>query len=175
MKKTLLSICAALMAFFIAGCDDLPTPDRMKTISTVVGRTAGYACELSKTKTSVKAAIMVVLDTASVVVPEQGKTFTEAWAPLIEKELQKRVESGDLDPAEVPMARLALTAVTEGIDYIFVKHPKAKEVEGLVVIAVENFIAGYKSVVTLTSDTNMIIDEDAYMYITNKLNAVKMQ
>jgi len=173
MKKTILGVCAALMAFFMIGCDDLPTVERMKTISTVVGQTAGYACELSKTKTSVKAAIMVVLDKVSVVVPEEGKTFTEAWALLIEEELQKRVESGDLDPAEVPMARLALLAATEGIDYIFVKHPHARDVKDLVVVAVENFIAGYKSVVTLAADSNMAIDEDAYRYITSKMNSVK--
>lgn len=172
MKKTILGLCAMLMAFFMLGCDKLPTIERMKTISYVVGRTAGYACELSKTKTEVKATIMVVLDKISLVTPESGQTFTEAWTPLIEEELKKRVESGDIDPDEVPMARLALLAATEGLDYIFVKHPQAKEVKELVVVATTSFIEGYKSVVTLTSVADAVeIDPDAYEYIKTRIEA----
>ena len=169
MKTLLMSIAAVGSAVFIAGCDDLPTPERMKTISIVVGKTAGYACELSKTKASVKDAIMQVLDIAVTVVPESGQTFTEAWSPIIDAELAKLVVEGKLDEAEVPMTKFALKAATEGLDYIFVKHPKAKNVKDLVAVAVDGFVAGYKSVVTLSGTDAVVVDEEAYKYITEKL------
>ena len=99
MKKIITSIIAAVMAVFITGCDKNLTPERMTTISTVIGRTAGYACELSKTKTEVKETIMKVLDIASIVVPTNGQTYAEAWSPVIDKELAKLVEAGKIDAA----------------------------------------------------------------------------
>ena len=81
MKKTIVGIAAfATTAMFIVGCDNLPTPEKMTTVSTIVGRTAGYACELAKAKPEVKTAILQVLDVTSKVVPAEGQTFTEAWA-----------------------------------------------------------------------------------------------
>lgn len=173
MKKTLTSIVAAAMALFMAGCDKDITPERINTISTVIGRTAGYACELSKTKTEVKEAIAKVLDIASVVVPTNGQTFVEAWTPMIDTELKKLVDTGKLNQADAKLAKAALGIACEGVDYIFMKYPKAKEGKDLVSAAVTGFVDGYKSVVksSLSSNEKFEIDEDAMKYFKSKLAA----
>ena len=174
MKTTVKMIVgAALVAAtaLFSGCDKLPTVERMTTISTVIGKTAGYACELSKTKTEVKEAIANVLDIVSKVVPGEGQTFTEAWSPLIDEELKKLVEAGKLDEAGAQVAKLALTVACDGIDYVFVKYPKAKEVKELVSAAVVGFVDGYKSVVkmNLAASEKPEIDEDAYKYLKARM------
>lgn len=170
MKKILMSIAAAAMAMFIAGCDKNITPAKINTIAAVIGRTAGYACELSKTKTEVKEGIAKVLDVVSEVVPTNGQTFAEAWTPVIEKELKKLVDAGKVDAAGAQVAKLALNVACDGIDYVFMKYPKAKETKELVSAAVTSFVSGYKSVVTATLSANdkIEIDEDALKYLKSR-------
>ena len=175
MKKIIMSVVAAAMAFFIAGCDkgkDI-TPEKITTISTVIGRTAGYACELSKTKTEVKEVITKVLDIASTAVPTNGQTFVEAWTPVIDAELNKLVEAGKIDAAGAQVAKIALGVACEGIDYVFIKYPKAKEGKELVSAAVTGFVSGYKSVVTdaLKAGEKPEIDEEALKYLKSKIAA----
>ena len=174
MKNILMLGAAVVTAVAVlTGCDKLPTPEKMTTISTAIGKTAGYACELSKTKTEVKEAIANVLDIVSKVVPGEGQTFAEAWTPVIAEELQKLVDAGKLDEAGAKVAKLALSVACDGIDYVFVKYPKAKEVKELVSAAVVGFVNGYKSVVKtdLAVGEKPEIDEEAYTYL--KLRAVE--
>lgn len=175
IKKMMTGAMAVVMMaamLFISGCDDTPSPERMNAIATAVGRTAGYACELSKTKTAVKESIALVLDVASKVVPTTDKTFAEAWTPVIAEELQKLIAAGKLDENGANFAKLALTTACDGIDYIFIKHPKAKEVQELVSVATAGFITGYKSVVSLAAGVEKPeIDEDAYKYLKSRMMA----
>lgn len=175
MKNVIMACATIAMLFGVVGCDKLPTPERMSTIATVVGKTAGYACELSKTKTEVKEAIANVLDIASKAVPDEGQTFADAWTPIINEEVQKLVDAGKLDDAGAQVAKLALGVACDGIDYVFIKYPKAKEVKELVSVAVSGFVDGYKSVVkmTLSADEKPEIDEDAYKYLKSKMAARK--
>lgn len=173
MKKIICSIAAVAMAFFMAGCDkgkDI-TPEKMTDIATVIGRTAGYACELSKTKTEVKETIIKVLDIASVAVPTNGQTFVEAWTPIIDAELTKVVAEGKINADEAKIAKVALNVACEGIDYVFVKYPKAKEGKDLVGAAVKGFVTGFKSVVsnTLKVSEKPEIDEEALKYLKEKM------
>ena len=174
MKTTVKMIVgAALVAAtaLFSGCDKLPTVEKMTTISTVIGKTAGYACELSKTKTEVKEAIANVLDIVSKVVPGEGQTFVDAWTPVINEEIQKLVDAGKLDESGAQVAKLALTVACDGIDYVFVKYPKAKEAKELVSAAVAGFVDGYKSVVTagMKAAEKPEIDEDAYIYLKARM------
>ena len=171
--KTIMALVAIASTMFITGCDDLPTPEKMKSISTVIGKTAGYACELAKTKEEVKNGILVVLDVSARVVPEEGQTFTEAWTSVIDEELKKLVEKGNIAEGEVAIAKLALSAATEGIDYVFIKYPKAKDVKELVSVATEGFVNGFKSVVALACDAKLDIDEEAYKHIKARMATSK--
>ena len=171
--KIIMALVAIASTMFITGCDDLPTPEKMKNISTVIGKTAGYACELAKTKEEVKNGILTVLDVASTVVPAEGHTFTEEWTPVIDEELKKLVEKGKIAEGEVVIAKLALSAATEGIDYVFVKYPKARDVKELVSASTEGFVNGFKSVVALARDAKLDIDEEAYKYIKARMSSSK--
>lgn len=167
MKKIIMCLSAFLAFCAIIGCDpELPTIERMNTISTAIGKTAGYACELSKTKATVKTAILNVIDVASNAIPDVDQTFTDAWTPIITAELAKTsLKDGDL-----AIATIALKAVTAGIDYIFVKYPQAKTVKELVSVSVIGFVDGYKSVMTLAAgNTTDQIDEDALKFIKARL------
>jgi hypothetical protein len=171
MKKTLTSIVAAAMALFMAGCNKDITSERIHTISTVIGRTAGYACELSKTKTEVKEAVVKVLDIVSTVVPTNGQTFVEAWTPMIDAEIKKLIDARKLNELSAKAVKTALTIACEGIDYVFAKYPKAREGKDLVRAAVDGFVAGFKSVVTakLSANEKPEIDEDAMKYFKSKI------
>ena len=160
-----LAICASVFV----GCDKLPTVEKMKEISTVVGKTAGYVCELSKTKTEVKEVIFKVLDVVSTAVPTNGQTFVEAWTPLINEEVKKLVDAGTIDKKYETVITTSLYVACNGIDYVFVKYPKAKDVEELVAVATTGFIDGYKSVVTLAANAEPVIDEDAYKYLKSQI------
>lgn len=171
MNKTIMLAAAAMSVACIVGCDkELPTPETIKAFSTVIGKTAGYACELSKTKTEVKEGIATVLDVVSKVVPNTNETFAVAWTPVISEELQKLVAAGKLDENGATAATLALNVACDGIDYVFMKYPKAKDVQELVSAATTGFIDGYKSVVSLAAGAEKpVIDEDAYNYLKSKM------
>ena len=171
MKKILYAVLASMLAF--TGCDKTPTVEKITAVSTAIGKTAGLACELSKTKTEVKEAIVVVLTAVQAVVPAQGQTFVEAWSPLIEIEVNKLVEAKKIDAASATIVKAALTVACEGLDYVFVRYPKAKDVKELVSAAVTGFVSGYKSVVTPTAKAapgeKTEIDEEAMKYLKDKI------
>ena len=171
MKKILYAVLASMLAF--TGCDKTPTVEKITAVSTAIGKTAGLACELSKTKTEVKEAIAVVLTAVQAVVPAQGQTFVEAWTPLIEIEVNKLVEAKKIDAASATIVKAALTVACEGLDYVFVRYPKAKDVKELVSAAVTGFVYGYKSVVTPTAKAapgeKIEIDEEAMKYLKDKI------
>lgn len=172
MKMMVLGAAALAMTQFMTGCDKTPSVEKITAVSTAIGTTAGYACELSKTKTAVKESIIAVLDVASAVVPGEGKTFVEVWTPVIEAELQKLVEAGKIDAAGAAVAKMALGVACEGIDYVFIRYPKARETKELVSAATTGFVTGFKSVVTLTAKAEKpAIDEEAYKYLKGKLEA----
>ena len=175
IKKMMIGTMTVVMMaamLLISGCDDAPSPERMNAIATAVGRTAGYACELSKTKTAVKESIALVLDVAAKAIPATDKTFAEVWTPVIAEELQKLIVAGKLDETGANFAKLALTTACDGIDYVFIKYPKAKEVQELVSVATTGFVTGYKSVVSLAAGAEKPeIDEDAYKYLKSRMLA----
>lgn len=174
MKTAAAAVMAAMMVL-MTGCEkELPTPEKMEAIATVIGKTAGYVCEIAKTKTEVKEGIDKVLDVVGKVVPAEGQTFVEAWTPVIDEELKKLVDAGKLDANGAAVAKIALGVACEGIDYVFVRYPKAKDVQELVSAATTGFINGYKSVVKLSANAaKPEIDEEAYKYLKAKFEASK--
>lgn len=172
MKNIVVAAVAAL-ALFGAGCKNkLPSVERMTTISTPIGKTAGVAVELSKTKQSVKDAITNVLGVASRVTPAVGETFCEKWTPIIDAETQKLVEAGKLDPASAALVKGALYVACDGIDLVFVRYPKAKECQELVSAAVNGFCAGFNSVMAPTFAAGRVdVDEEAIAHLKARIKA----
>lgn len=175
MKKfSYFAVALAACAALFMGCEPkVPTVERMTAISTAVGKAAGMAVELSKTKTEVKEAILQVLDVASAVVPGEGETFADAWRPIIDEEVGKLVEKGKISAAEGAIAKQVMYVASEGVDYIFKKYPKAKEYKELVSAAVAGFAAGFKSVVVV--DEARDFDAEAYEYLNAKAREAKIK
>ena len=171
ITKTLIAASAVIASLFISGCDkDLPTPEKINSVAIVVGRTAGYACDLAKMDKTVKENVVAVLDVVSSVVPTNGQTFVEVWVPMADNEIKKLIDAGKLNDAGALATTVAIRVASEGIDYVFVKYPKAKDVEELVAAAVDGFVKGFKRTTSFAADAkNIDIDNDAYNYLKAKM------
>lgn len=157
-------VCAA----FVAGCKSLPSETTINGVGESIGRAAGYAVELSKTKTEVKDAIIKILDVAAKVVPEPDQTFVATWKPLIDEEVTRLVAAGKLKEMDAALVKNALYVACEGVDLVFKRYPKAREYKNLVSAATGGFVAGFKSIVNFTAGERAIYDEEAYKTLRAK-------
>ena len=170
--KNIVIAAAGALALLVAGCNKIPTVERMTTISKAVGKTAAVAVELSKTKQAVKDGITQVLNVVSNTVPGVNETFVAKWTPLIDAETQKLVDAGKLDAASATLVKGALYVACDGIDLIFVRYPKAKEYQELVSAAVTGFCDGFNSVMTPTFSAKPgELDTEALEYLKGKIKA----
>lgn len=167
MFSVFAAIAVACMTF-MTGCKSLPTEDTIRGTAESIGRAAGYAVELSKTKTEVKETIIKVLDAATKVVPETNQTFIVAWKPLIDDEVAKLVDDGKLKEDDAVLVKSALYVACDGIDLVFTRYPKAREYKNLVSAATGGFVIGFKSVVNFTGGERAGYDKDAYEILRKK-------
>ena len=172
--KIVAASAAVAASVLLSGCErDLPSPEKINTVAVVVGRTAGYACDLAKMDKAVKESVAAVLDVVSNAIPTNGQTFAEAWMPIAEAEIKKLVDAGKLNEVGATAAKIAVNAAADGIDYVFIKYPKAKDVKDLVASAVEGFVKGFKGTLAFNASDVVEIDEDAYNYIRIRLEAAE--
>lgn len=166
--KMFFAIMAVTCAVLITGCKSLPSEEVIRGTAASIGRAAGYAVELGKTKAEVKEAIIKVLDTAAKVVPETDQTFIAAWRPLIDDEVAKLVADGKLKDDEAALVKSALYVACDGIDLVFTRYPKARDYKNLVSAATGGFVTGFKSVVSFTGGVRADYDKDAYEILRKK-------
>lgn len=152
----------------LTGCKNIPSEDTIRATSESIGRAAGYAVEIGKTKTEVKDAIVKVLDIASKVTPATNQTFISAWKPLIDEEVGKIVAGGKLKEEDAALVKNVLYVACDGVDLIFVKYPKAREYQNLVSAAVGGFVNGFKSVVASGDGSRAEYDKEAYETLRKK-------
>lgn len=171
MKKNIVMSFIAAVAVLVAGCKHTPSEDTIRATAESVGRAAGFAVELSRTKTEVKDAILAVLDEAVKVAPKPGQSFAEAWRPIVDEEIGKLVAAGKLKEEDAALVKKILYVACDGVDLVFVKYPKAKEYANLVSAAVNGFAKGFKSVVSLAASPKAAYDEDAYKVLKAKFEA----
>ena len=155
----------------VTGCKSLPSETVIRGTAESIGKAAGYAVELGKTKTEVKEAIVTVLDIAAKVVPETNQTFVAAWKPLIDEEVGKLVADGKLKETDALLVKSALYVACEGVDLVFTKYPKAREYKNLVSAATGGFVTGFKSVVNSADGTRDSYDVDAYKILRAKFES----
>ena len=167
MFSVFTAIAVMCMAF-VMGCKSLPSEETIRGTAESIGRAAGYAVELGKTKTEVKEAIIKVLDVAAKVVPETNQTFIAAWKPLIDDDVSKLVAAGKLKDADAALVKNALHVACDGVDLVFTRYPKAREYKNLVSAATGGFVTGFKSVVSFASGTRMDYDKNAYEILRSK-------
>ena len=153
---------------FVMGCKSIPSDETIRGTAESIGRAAGYAVELGKTKTEVKEAIIKVLDVAAKVVPETNQTFIATWKPLIDDDVAKLIAADKLKDEDAALVKNALYVACEGVDLVFTRYPKAREYKNLVSAATGGFVTGFKSVVSFASSTRMDYDKNAYEILRSK-------
>ena len=167
MFSVFMGIAVTCMAF-VMGCKSIPSEETIRGTAESIGRAAGYAVELGKTKTEVKEAIIKVLDVAAKVVPETNQTFIATWKPLIDDEVSKLVAAGKLKDVDAALVKNALYVACDGVDLVFTRYPKAREYKNLVSAATGGFVTGFKSVVSFASGERADYDKNAYEILRSK-------
>ena len=146
--KAFAVACLAAVAFVFAGCDKLPSAEKIENVSKTIGYAAGLTCDLTKMSDKAKTVTLEVMDIVDDVVPLTNQTFTAAWTPVIDETVAKFVADGKITAGEGAIVKTARAAVTQGLDYVFeVRWPKAKEYKELVSAAVRGFTDGFKTVI----------------------------
>ena len=170
MKKFSMKAFAAVLftvaAFVFAGCDKLPSADKIENVSKTIGYAAGLTCDLAKMSDKARTVTLEVMDIVDDVVPLTNQTFTAAWTPVIEETVAKFVNEGKITSGEGAIVKTAMGAVTQGLDYVFeVRWPKAKDYKELVSAAVRGFTEGFKTVikpVNMKAAANFDYDEEEF-------------
>lgn len=165
---SIFTAIAVMCMAFVMGCKSIPSEETIRGTAESIGRAAGYAVELGKTKTEVKETIIKVLDIAAKVVPETNQTFIVAWKPLIDDEVAKLVAAGKLKDADAALVKNALYVACDGVDLVFTRYPKAREYKNLVSAATGGFVTGFKSVVSFASGERVDYDKNAYEILRSK-------
>lgn len=174
MKKIMLSVAAAALAFF-AGCKDIPTVDTITTTATAVGVATGTALNLTKIPDGNRNAIVQIVKEVQEVTPETNQTFEAAWMPVAKKRLDALVAEGKLKQEEAALAEGTFKVVCNGVDYLFeYRFKKANQYKDLVAAAGKGFTGGFLSVfqpagVTAKSAPAAEPDKEALEYIKGKL------
>lgn len=145
MKK-LIAVCAAAALVALAGCKTQPTVETMYNTSLAVGYSAATVANQIQMETKVRNTIVDVLNIVHTTVPKVGETFEQAWMPIAERHIQILIDEETLTPAQGALVKAGFVVVVKGLDYIFVRYPKAKEVEELVKAAIDGFSTGFLEV-----------------------------
>lgn len=173
----MLAVVLATAITVCAGCKSIPTVDVMKATATSVGYAAGLVANETKIDDKARNTIVDIISAVARVVPQEGQTFEEAWAPVAKDVVAKLTGSGKIDEGVGEIALSAFGVAVKGVDYIFtVRYPKAREYEELVAAAVSGFTGGFLTVFKPANgeeakSANVKVDEAAYKWL--KANAKK--
>ena len=177
MKKIMIALAAALTLAF-TGCKTPPTVETMYNTSLAVGYSAAVVANQIQMETEVRNTIVDVINIVHTTVPKVNETFEQAWMPIAERHIQILVEEGTITAAQGSLVKAGFVVVVKGLDYIFVRYPKAKEVEELVKAAIDGFSTGFLEVFRPEDCTDSceikgvgkVIDMEAYRWIKDAAN-----
>ena len=177
MKKLVIMI-AAVAALVFTGCKTVPTADKINAAAQAVGCASGLVANETKVDAKSRDAIIEIVQIVKDVVPEDGKTFAEAWAPVAKKYTSELVAAGKLNDTQAALVNGGVSIAATGLDYVFNLYPKAKEYKELVSAAVNGFSEGFLTTfkpVNVEDAANcedctvrkvdVKYDRDAYIYI----------
>lgn len=168
MKKMMMAM-AALLAF--AGCRSL-TPEKMQSAALAIGCASGMVANETKVDDKSRAAVIEILTVVKGVVPAEGQTFAEAWAPVAKKAVADLIAKGKLDEGQGALVIGGISIAASGLDYVFTAYPKAKAYEELVSAAVQGFTEGFlttfKPANSKAGPANVEYDKKAYAHLKAK-------
>lgn len=174
MKKLFVMLVAAA-ALVITGCKSVPTADKIYSAAQAVGCASGLVANETKLDDKSRTAIIEIVAIVKDVVPADGQTFADAWAPVAQKYVAELVAAGKLKEGQATLVTGGVAIAATGLDYVFSMYPKAKEYKDLVSSAVngfsEGFLLTFKPVETEAEVKAKVpqkvieYDKDAYIYI----------
>jgi len=128
-------------------------------------------CDQTKIDDATRAKIIEIVGIVSTVTPAADKTFEETWLPIAKDHTAKLVDEGKITSDQATLIIGAVTVAVKGIDYVFVRYPKAKLYEGLVVSVIngftDGFLTAFKPVNTavVRGVDRVTYDVDAYIWL----------
>lgn len=180
MKKLMLIVAAVAMVF-VSGCKNPPTTDMMYAASKSIGGTVATILNFTSIDSQSRQIICDIVNEVIQCVPAVGETFESRWTPIAETHVKLLVDGGKITQVQADLILTAFKTVVKGIDYVFVKYPKAKNVQELVSAAVDGFGTGFLAVFKPDNDecTDCCIDcgerrdgelfnVEAYKYLTSR-------
>lgn len=170
MKKLFIT-CVAVLAVVITGCKTVPTPEQVKSASTLVGVSAAAVANTVEIDNVARAEVVKIISEVKNVVPGTNETFSSAWTPVAKKHVQKLVDAKKIDDVQANMITLGFDVAMKGADYVLtVRYPQAKQYADLVEAAAYGFCDGFLSTFKTTNalaapQTMPEMDEAAYNWL----------
>ena len=145
MKK--LITLAVVAAFALVGCKHTPKPEEVRTLAYNAGVAAGVVVNYRQLPAETVNKIIEVVDVVGQVIPEEGKTWEEAWTVAADEIIAKFVEEGKLQPDQAVLVKYGVQMAGKTLDFVFKRYPKWAESKELVAAAVNGLCSGFKDTV----------------------------
>lgn len=144
MKK--FAACSLALALaMLMGCT--PSAEQIKNTAIAIGYAAGLVANQTEIKDDARNAIVEVLNEVRRCIPAEGRSFAEAWEPVIKEKVDALVKAGKIDAATGELVKTVALMATKGVDYLFdIRFPKAKQYEELVCAGVDGALDGFLEV-----------------------------
>jgi hypothetical protein len=174
LNKIIISGVMFLSIIFI-GCKAFQlTQDNIAPISNVIGMASGAVVNMTDIDDTVKVSVIEIMNTAKEYLPQNGETCVSIWTPHINEKIKELINSNKLDAKyEDVVVKICIKAAS-GIDYLYNKYPVIQQYYNIAITAVDNFIAGFNSVINTTGHQSIIIPteyqteyEQAYEHMLN--------
>lgn len=166
MKKLITLVAVAALA--IAGCKHLPKPEEVRTLAYNAGVAAGVVVNMKQLPPETVTKIIEVVDVVGQVVPEQGKTWEEAWTAAAEDLITKFVSEGKLQPDQAVLVKYGVQMAGKTLDFVFNRHPKWGESKELVAAATNGLCAGFKDTVKTPNARSDRADKEVLKFLQGK-------
>ena len=145
MKKFVFVMVACVSAI-ISGCKPYEelTPDTAYSAGIRIGATAGALVSAQQYEVKITDKSLEVVDLVVGLVPGEGQTFKDVWAPKIEEFLGKQESVSDLTKIGI---NLIATVLVTALDKEVVKHPEILKKKDIAVKLLVGVAEGYKTYV----------------------------
>ena len=174
LNKIIISSVMFLSIIFI-GCKAFQlTQDNIGPISNVIGMASGAVVNMTDLDDTVKTSVIEIMNTTKSYLPQNEETCVNIWTPYINEKIKELINSNKLDAKYEKTVQQICIKAASGIDYLYNKYSNIKQYYNMAIIAVDNFIIGFTSVINTTGHQAIIIPteyqteyEQAYEHMLN--------
>lgn len=145
MKKLFTCALAALILFTVpmfTGCKSIIfTPENSYQLGYCAGITAGAVIHSKKLSPEVTDNILYGMSYARSVIPEEGRTFTETWVPLMDEYLSMKPE---IDETIKNLIKTGFKVYCSALDLTVAKHPEVLDGEACIRSLADGVLNGFQ-------------------------------